>query len=241
LAPHTATNNLVGNLDNCFNLLVGGKKGPGKSTFLHCAMVNLLRNTDPDKFKFILVDMGNKDLGVYRNLPNLLFPVVTKPDKVKSVLNWCVYELSRRFSLILEPEKKNAKKNMKVPKDEMPRILIVINESSGLMKTNPRYYKKALFDIGKYGIMGNMNLLISTSKISRDLYPKKFINQFNRVALATNSKEESRLLIGEEGAEKLRGKGEAIVKYPDNERATRQMQCFFISKKEVKQFLSSFK
>lgn len=241
LGADTPTNNLVGNLENFFNLLICGKKGSGKSTMLHCGMVNLLRNTNPEELRLILIDTSKKDLVLYKNLKNLHFPVITNPDKVRVSLDWCIFELSRRFQLVLKDPVKSPEKYVKFFNDNFPRILVVINNCSELIKKKPKYYKKVLSDIATYGKLAKINLVIATSDISKDTYPPKFIDLFHRVALKTNTKEESKLLIDVEGAEKLKGKGEAIFKFPQKEKESRPMQCFFIGKDEVKKILSSIK
>lgn len=235
----TMTNTLVGNIGNGCNFIIGGKKGSGKSTFLHSAMVNLLKNTNPTKFKFILVDLDKSDLMLYKNISNLLFPVITDLDKVKAVLHWCTLELSRRFQLILDRNVKKGGAYLKLLQKEMPTILVVISECSDLVKKKHGYSRKALYDLADLGRLGNINLLICTAEISENLYSRKFLGSFHKVALATRSAKESKLLIGKEGAERLRGRGDGIYKRPDKKGKSCPIQCLFISKKETKTFLAS--
>lgn len=240
LGADTPTNNLIGNLDNFFDLMVGGKKHSGKSAFLNCAMVNLLKNTNPDKFKFILIDINKKDLLAYKNLPNLLYPVITAPNKAEAALRWCRLELSRRLEIFLDRKMKNIDEYVEYMSLKMPRILIIINGCSDLIKKNPRFYKKMLFELALLGCVTNINLFIITSKVTNEIYPQKLLRLFYRIALATNSRKESKILIGEEGAEKIRVKGRAILKFPQKKEATRPIQCFFISKEEIRKAIATF-
>jgi len=237
LGADTPTNNLVGNLDNYFNLLVGGKKGSGKSTLLHCGIVNLLRNTKPGKVRFILIDAKRKDFIVYDNLPILLFPIITKYEKAITALRWCCSELDRRVEMS-SAHKKHDK--FDDPVNKMPRIVIVINELSELAKIRPKYFNKVIGGISKYGPLVHMHLLASISEISNKLLSEKVIGSFHRVAFATNSGEASKILIGGRGAEKLKGRGDAILKFPDKEKENIHFQGFFISQKEIRKTVAAF-
>jgi len=236
----TMTNNLVGNLENNANFLVVGKKGSGKTTFIHSAIVNILRNSKPDKLKMILIDLDKSDLSLYKQITNLIFPVITKREKIGSAVNWCLYEFSRRLDMINEKKFKKIEQHFDYVDKEMPKILVVISGCSELIKESKKRYRWALNGLANYGRMANFCFLITSSSISKELYPQKFLDIFYKVALASNSAKESKMFIGEEGAEKIKRKGEGLYKNPINAGKARPVQCFYINKKEIKKAVASY-
>lgn len=234
------TNNLVGNLENNANFLVVGKKGSGKTNFVHCAIVNILRNSKSDKLKMIFIDLDNSDLSLYKQIPNLIFPIITKKEKIGTAINWCLYEFSRRLDMINHKKFKKIEQHFDYVDREMPKVLVVISGGTKLIKENKKRNMWALNGLANYGRLANFCFLITSASISKELYPPKFLSIFHKVALASNSAKESKMFIGEEGAEKIKRKGEGLFKQPIDIGKARPVQCFHISKKEIKKVIALF-
>lgn len=243
IGAQTVTHNLVGNLAQSFNLIVAGQTGSGKSNFLHCAIVNLLRNTKTDEMQFILIDPKQVEFYLYEKLPNLVFPVAKTAEEAKKALKWCLEEIDRRFKILVnikylfsveEYNKRNKKK--------IPRIVVVIDEFSDLMYKNPRFFKKAVLKILSDGSLAGVNILMATSRPSqKDVYPKKLVDTFRfRIAFKTSTSTDSKTMFGLSGAEKLRGNGDMLLKYPDDYELA-HLQGFYVSEKEVKKVVASIK
>ncbi len=210
LGAETATHNLVAKLVNGVDYIVGGRKGSGKSTFLHCLIRTLVKNTDPKHLKLVLIDTKKEDLVEYRKLKNLLFPVVTNQERAKEVIKWCLKEADRRLipttDILLGTRKKeNIDKNItKV----FPKIVIVINGYSDLVKGKENFFEEAIGNLCRSGFVNMHLVVINTEPARGSIYPKRLVDAFDgRIVFGASSKT-SKLLIGKAGAEKLRSPGE---------------------------------
>jgi len=243
LGAQTATHNLVGNLTNAFNLIITGATGSGKSNFFHSAMVNLLRNTKTDEIRFILIDPKQVEFSLYEKLPNLAFPVIKTAEEAKKALKWCLEEIDRRFKILADIKYPfSVEAYNKRNKKKMPRIVVVIDEFSDLMCKNPRFFKKAVLEILNASSLPGVNIMVATSRPSqKDVYPKKLVDAFRfRIAFKTATSADSKTMFGLSGAEKLRGNGDMLLKYPDDYELA-HLQGFYVSEKEVKKVVASIK
>lgn len=240
IGMNTPINNLVANLENYFALFVAGKQGSGRETFLHCLMVNLLRNTQPEEFKFILIDTQKSTFKPYEKLRNLFFPLITDREEAKDAMDWCLAETKRRFRLSLHCVIGYIEDyNQTYPLNKMPRILVVINDYSDLAKKDLRYWKKSLWEMNRFGKFYGIHVLLSASKLTKDNFPARYYKSSYHLAFKTNSAQESELIIGAKGAEKLRGKGDAL--YEDIfEKSRIPVQSYFVSKEEIKKTIDQF-
>jgi DNA segregation ATPase FtsK/SpoIIIE, S-DNA-T family len=224
IGAETATHNLIGNLENNFNLLIGGKTGSGKSNFFHCAIASLLKNTEADELKFILIDTKRVELVPYNNLPNLVFPVAVTYDNAKEALQWCLDEIEKHTQLMIEGKNEN---------QGDPRIVIIIDEFSDLMIDDFEFFKKAVMSIVENGYLAKINIMVSTSKILEEIYPKDLVVAFrHRISFATYRAEDSKLVLGFEGAEKLIGDGDLLMIHTEIETPV-HAQGFYISEEDI--------
>lgn len=239
IGAETGTNNLVANLQNGGNFLVGGKTGSGKSSFFHAAIVNVLCNTNPDELKFILIDPKGVELGVYKHIPQLLFPVITNVQDARKALEWCMSEIDRRSDLFAkQPYITIEDYNAKSP-HLLPRIVIVIDECSDLLVSDHEFFEGAIRHITSGIQLKGLTVLLGTSRPSpQDVYTKELTDMFDyRIAFATATAEDSVSILGVAGAEKLRGSGDMLFLYPDIEVPT-HIQGFFVSHEEMKEAIA---
>lgn len=244
IGAETSRHYLIGTLTNGFNLILAGITGSGKSTFFHSAIVHLLENAEPDELKLVLIDPKQVELRLYKNLPNLAFPVVGTSKEAKKALKWCVDEMNRRLITL-------TKKAKLIPFDDfnrkhkrkIPRIVVFIDECSDLMYDSPRFFRKAIEDILKLGEATGVNLVIGTSRPSLDVYPEKLVRAFEyKLAFKVSTPADSVSVLGVEGAEKLRGKGDMLFRFWEGlEERVAHLQGFCVSEAEIKKVIASIK
>lgn len=254
LGAETDTHNLVGNLENYFNIMIGGRNDSGKSTFLHCAIINLLRNTKVKDLRFIFIDTKKEDLVLYKKLPNLIFPIVSDRKKAKKVLDWCINEINLRSDQIFESlfeEDAVRKPKKKRTEKEMPRILIIVSNYSDLIKGYARYFEKKIAKIAESGSFSKVNIIVSTPAPTKGkIYPKKLVNNFNNKIVFSASSASSKCIIGKTWANKLSEKGATILEYPEpvfkkgryktTKKRLVHLQGFYLSEDEIKSKIKSY-
>lgn len=235
IGAETETHNLVGVLEEGFNFLLGGRTGSGKSNFFHCAIVSLLKKTSTKDLEFILIDPKRVELMAYKNLPNLLYPVIERTEDARKALDWCVHEIDRRLDLFSKEGNLSFETYNREPSNKLSRILIVIDECSDLLAQDHEFFEQAISYIATAGRFAGMNILIGTSRPSpEDIYTKKIVDSFlYRIAFQTVRAEDSVAILGVAGAEKLQGNGDLLLLYPEITVPVRA-QGFYVSEDEIK-------
>lgn len=125
---------VVGELNKMPHLLIAGQTGSGKSVMINTLLSSLLYRNSPADMRLILVDPKQVEMTPYQDIPHLLTPIITEPEKTISALKWAVNEMERRYTLLAEVKVRDIKSyNSKKPEEPMPYIVIVIDELADLM------------------------------------------------------------------------------------------------------------
>lgn len=237
LGMDTPTNSLVIPLENSyFNFLVGGKESPAKNNFFHCAISTLLETSKKESLKFILIGKKKSKLALYKNMPQLLFPVLSEPYYIKEAMQWCLAEMGRRCQISYEYDGTFDEYNKQL-KEKLPRIVVIIEDIDELMRSNQKFYKKAFEEINILGSLANIHFIVGVSRPSNaKLTPKKIIQGFfYRVSFDANSKN-LRFIVGGKELMKLK-QGEMLYNYAKSEEKAVHLKGFHISEKEIKKQL----
>ena len=96
-------------LEKMPHLLIAGTTGSGKSVGINSMIVSLLFKFKPSECKLILIDPKMLELSIYEDIPHLLTPVVTNPNKAVFALKWVVREMENRYRLMSSLNVKNIK------------------------------------------------------------------------------------------------------------------------------------
>lgn len=218
------------NLGDLPHALIGGSTGSGKSVCLNSIISTLLLNNTPDDLRLILIDPKRVELAAYNSVPHLFIPVVTDPVEAVSALDIAVKEMDRRYKLLAEHGCRNiAAYNKKVEK--MPWIVVCVDEMSDLMIQSNKEVEESCKRIAQLGRAAGLHMIICTQRPSVDVLSGTIKANFpERVAFATSSSVDSRVIIDNSGAEQLLGDGDGI--YSSGGRLTR-FQGAFISDREI--------
>jgi len=195
------------------NLTIIGSTGTGKSILLHNIIISILLNKTPDKVKLLLIDpkMG-VEFQVYSDIPHLINPVITNFWEGETMLSWATEEMERRQSILAKASVKTTKDyNDKIGSIELPDIVIIADEIGYLLVQKPGLEGKSIVGLAQTAKNVGVHLIISTSRPSvHSITGLIRANITCRVAFRVQSQIESRLIIGEAGAEKLLGKGDML-------------------------------
>lgn len=208
---------IVADLDKMPHLLVAGQTGSGKSVMINTILTSLLYRNSPADLKLILVDPKQVELKPYDEIPHLLTPVITEPEKCISALKWAVAEMERRYRALAEVSKRNIGEYNSLKKEEgMPYIVIVIDELADLMMMAARDVEALVVRIAQKARAVGIHLVLATQRPSVDVITGLIkANVPARIAFKTTSQVDSRTIIDQVGAEKLLGEGDMLITLAD--------------------------
>jgi DNA segregation ATPase FtsK/SpoIIIE, S-DNA-T family len=225
---------VVADLAKMPHILVAGQTGSGKSVMVNTILTSLLYRNSPSDLKLILVDPKQVEMKPYDDIPHLLTPVITEPEKCISALKWAVAEMERRYKALAEVSKRNIAEYNLVKKEEgMPYIVIVIDELADLMMMAARDVEALIVRIAQKARAVGIHLVLATQRPSVDVITGLIkANVPARIAFTTASQVDSRTIIDQIGAEKLLGQGDMLLLTADMPKPKR-VQGAFISDDET--------
>jgi len=221
-------------LDKMPHLLIAGQTGSGKSVMINTLLTSLLFKCSPADLKLILVDPKFVELRSYKDIPHLLTPVITEPEKCISALKWAVSEMERRLKTFAEADKSNIEEYNNIPGDDsMPYIVIVIDELADLMMMAAREVEALIVRIAQKARAAGIHLVLATQRPSADVITGLIkANVPARIAFTVAGQVNSNIIIDTMGAEKLLGMGDMLYKITEMPKPIR-VQGALITKEEV--------
>lgn len=244
---------VIGELNKMPHLLIAGQTGSGKSVMINTLLTSLLYHNSPSEMKLILVDPKQVEMAPYQDIPHLLTPVITEPDKTISALKWAVNEMQRRYTLMAEHKVKDISTyNQKIQatgtkitvEDEdgipqqhengaMPYIVIVIDELADLMMVAARDVEALIVRLAQKARAVGIHLVLATQRPSVDVITGLIkANVPARIAFTVASQIDSRTILDQIGAEKLLGQGDMLLLTPSMAKPKR-IQGAWVTEDEV--------
>lgn len=236
---------VVGDISKMPHMLIAGTTGSGKSVCINSIIISLIYKSSPEEVKLIMVDPKMIELGMYNGIPHLLIPVVTDPKKAAGALNWAVGEMMRRYKVMSEAGARNLEAYNEIMKrngeEPLPQIVIIIDELADLMFVAAREVEESIARIAQMARAAGMHLIIATQRPSADVITGLMkANIPSRIAFAVASQIESRIILDQNGAEKLIGRGDMLYN-PLGAGKPMRVQGTFISTKEVEDVIEFVK
>jgi len=254
----------IADLGRMPHLLVAGTTGSGKSVALNAMILSLIYKAEPRQVRLILIDPKMLELSVYEGIPHLLAPVVTDVKLAANALNWGVGEMERRYRLMSTLGVRNlASYNARVvearkagkpltnpfsltpqspePIEEMPLIVIVIDELADLMMVTGRKTEELIARIAQKARAAGIHLILATQRPSVDVITGLIkANIPSRIAFQVASKIDSRTILDQMGAETLLGQGDMLYLPPGTGNPQR-VHGAFVSDGEVHRVVEHLK
>ncbi len=238
---------IVSDLAKMPHLLIGGTTGSGKSVSVNAMIMSILMRATPAEVRFIMIDPKRVEFTPYNGIPHLYVPVVTEAREAASALSWGVAEMERRLKVFSKVGARNiGQYNAKVQAeqagkeppaaelgDELPYIVIIIDELADLMMNVGKEVEFSISRIAQLARAAGIHLIVATQRPSTNVVTGLIkANITNRIAFNVASGIDSRVVLDTPGAERLIGLGDLLLSKPEYAKPQRIQGCY-VSEDEI--------
>lgn len=242
------------------HLLIAGRTGTGKSVCLNTLILSMLMTRSPEQVKMLMIDPKMVELSPYMRIPHLMHPVITDMKKAEAVLGWAVDTMEERYDLLarvgvrhldsynklgkaqvlsrlgIDPDSEEAE----VIPETMPYIVIIADEMADMIMTSGKEVEASIIRLAQKSRAVGIHLVLATQKPTVDVITGLIKSNLPaRIAFQVSSRMDSRVVLDEQGAEKLLGNGDMLYLAPGTSNLHRA-QGSFVSDDEVMRVIEAF-
>jgi len=215
------------------HLLVAGMTGSGKSVFLNAAILSILYKMSPEQCKLAIIDPKRVEFTLYRGVEHLYAPVATRLEQIEQLLNNLVLEMESRYGKLESVGAKNLESYNAQVEHKLPYIVVIIDEMADLMLVDAHNVTNQIERLAQLARAAGIHLIMATQRpVVKIMTGLMKANMPARIAFRVASKQDSRVILDEPGAEALKGAGELLFKFGN---VVERCQGIYVSEEQIKQ------
>ncbi len=227
------------------HVLVAGTTGSGKSGCVNAMLASILMRSSPNEVRMVLVDPKQVELNLYEHIPHLITPVVTSPRLAANVLQNLIREMEERYTLMSSARTRKLEElnRLRVRDGErpLPYLLCVIDELADLMMIAPGEVEDAIIRLAQKSRAVGIHLVLATQRPSADIITGMIkANVPARIAFAVSSQTDSRVILDQNGAESLLGRGDMLFR-PGSGTKLNRIQGAFVTEEEIEKITAHWR
>jgi S-DNA-T family DNA segregation ATPase FtsK/SpoIIIE len=242
------------------HLLIAGTTGSGKSVCINTILMSLLMTRAPRDVRFILVDPKMVEMAAFENIPHLLCPIVNDMRRAEDILEWAVTKMDERYELLKEANVKNIVGYNRLTKEEiyqrfdvqtdieraqiplkLPYYVIIIDELADLIMTSSKEVEGYIIRIAQKARAVGIHLILATQRPSVNVVTGLIkSNMPCRISFRVASRQESRIVLDQNGAEVLLGQGDMLLLQPGTSNLSRA-QGAYVDDSEIKSVVGTIR
>ncbi|MFP3937990.1 MAG: DNA translocase FtsK [Phycisphaerae bacterium] len=251
---------LVADLAGMPHLLIAGTTGSGKSVCINTIITSLLMTRTPEQVRFILIDPKMVELAAYENLPHLLCPLVTDMRKATDILEWAATKMDERYELLREAGCRNIvefnrltdeqweqrfpvdteEERKRIPR-RLPYYVIIVDELADVIMTSSKEVEGFIIRIAQKARAVGIHLILATQRPSVNVVTGLIkSNMPCRISFRVATRQESRIVLDQNGAEILLGEGDMLFLQPGTSNLVRS-QGAYVEESEIRGIVSELR
>lgn len=193
------------------HLLVGGTTGSGKSVCLHSLIISLINGPNASSTKIVLIDPKKVEFSAYAKVPQLLGGILTDVGDIMDALQKLIKEMTERETALAELSARDVD-DPKASKLKLGRIVVFVEELADLL-TQSSAIEEPLIRLAQRARASGIHLVLATQRPDAKTFSGLLrSNVPSRIALTVQKSAESKIILDENGAEKLLGRGDMLIK-----------------------------
>ena len=223
------------------HMLIAGSTGSGKSVQINSIVASFLLTKTPDQLRLLMVDPKRVELTPFNGIPHLIQPVIVEAEEVTESLRGLNREMIRRYKQMEELGVRNIDVFNNKSEEKMPFLVLIVDELADLMMVAGFEVEQNLVRLAQLGRAAGIHLLLATQRPSVNVVTGLLkANVPARCAFAVSGQVDSRVILDSAGAEKLMGKGDALILHKESPKAQR-MQGALVYDEEVEELVNFWK
>ncbi len=253
-------NAIVADLAGMPHMLIAGTTGSGKSVCINAIIVAMLMMRRPEDVRLILVDPKMVEMAAFENIPHLLCPIVNDMRKAEDILEWAATKMDERYELLKEAGVKNIAGYNRLPREEiwerfgaetdeersavqthLSYYVIIVDELADLIMTSSKEVEGHIIRIAQKARAVGIHLILATQRPSVNVVTGLIkSNMPCRISFRVASRQESRIVLDQNGADVLLGQGDMLFLQPGTSNLIRA-QGTFVDDSEIRSVVSALK